>query len=239
MLSKEARETLEIFIEKASFLDECIRKYGSHMVWISSRTDEDEWKTHTTLQMLLPAFCMFIQSKDGIALYIIDLNAHGKNKETILNSPSVSDLPDLWFEEIKQAQKSIASLLECPALFAHNGEPIIHNDEPVVYNGKTVIDKGETLTYRRVFEIYFYGNEVHCNRDKRMVVKYWKSNQNLFQAILHAYIAVLVCIIEQVYKVAEACIAVLGNGSSSLEKDPSYHHPAWSAYLDMKGKGTL
>jgi hypothetical protein len=235
-LSEDARETLEIFVEKALFLKKFLMRYGNNMAWISSRTSEAEWKTHATLQMLLPTFRMFIQAKDGIALYIIDQKAQGKNKKTILDSSGMSDMPELWHEKVRQAQKEITSLLDQPAKFSHNGEPIVHNGEPIIYEGITIVDKDKSFTYREVFEIYFYGNEVHCNRDKRIIVKYWKSDQDLFEHILLTYLSVLIWIIGRIYAVAEACIAVLGNGSSSLEENAFYHHHVWYAYLDMKGK---
>jgi hypothetical protein len=237
ILREDTRETLEIFVEKADLLRECLARYGVNMAWLSCKKGEDIWRTHITLQMILPTLRMFVQSGDDIAIYILDST---KSQNTILRSPGISDMPKWWREIVEQAHETIARTIECPAHFAHNGEPIVYHGETVIEekgkNTVTIISHGEELTYRKIFDIYFYGNEVHINRKKRLIVKQWKVDQGLFQDILFACLFVICCIIEQVNNVAEACKNVLGSNSYTPEENALYNHPAWSVYLDMKSK---
>lgn len=117
-MDDKTRKTLELFVEKAERMKKYIQENHARnsivvnpggLMGVYRNADDEEWQIASTLDGLLVTFRMFVQSKDGIDLYLLERDSQGKRRR-----PKLLDLPglsDVWYEKVEQAYKNIDTLL--------------------------------------------------------------------------------------------------------------------------------
>jgi hypothetical protein len=178
-----SRKTLELFIEETEDLKKYISEnsYGG-LMGIFRRVKEEEWQIHPAIRGFLLTFRKFIQSGDGIALYVLERDSRGKPKR-----PKLLDLTgtsDSWHEKVEQAYKWVAdALVIAPPNLIYNGEPI---------------------TRWEILETFVYGKFAHANTTKRETFNQWRRLPDLFGNLQLEFVTVLMFMFDQIWAVAEA-----------------------------------
>ena len=177
-----SRETLELFVEKA----EELKKDYRGVLGVFRSVGEEEWQNYPEIRGFLLTFRLFIQRKDGIALYVSE---QGSSKR-----PELLDLPGMsarWLERVEQAHKWITDALAI--------EPA-----DLVYDGKS-IKRWEVL------QTFLYGKFAHLNVDKRQTFQKWQQTPILFAKLQFEFVTIVGFIFGQILEVAEVSKQELGH----------------------------
>ncbi len=182
-MDETSRKTLELFIEKTQDLAEYVSENNpGHLIGIIRNVGEEEWHIHSGIQGLLLTFRMFIQSRDKIALFVLEQEPDGQPRR-----PELLDLPgmsDNWYEKVGQAHKWVTDALAIAP-------------PDLIYNGKPI-------TRWEILEVFLFGKYAHANAAKRGTFNRWQSVPDLFEKLLLEFVSTLWFIIGQVLAVAEA-----------------------------------
>ena len=196
-MDDKTRKTLELFVEKAERMKKYIQENHARnsivvnpggLMGVYRNADDEEWQIASTLDGLLVTFRMFVQSKDGIDLYLLERDSQGKRRR-----PKLLDLPglsDVWYEKVEQAYKNIDTLLSiAPSNLFYNGEPIER---------------------WKILETFLYGDGVHVNPIHRETFNQWQHFPDLFGDLKHWFLTILGFIVGQILEVAEVSKHELG-----------------------------
>lgn len=190
-MNETSRETLELFVEKAERLAKYIRENDARntivvnpggLMGVFRNAAEEEWQIASTLDGFLVTFRVFVQPRDGIALYSLERDSHRQPKR---QKPKLLDLEGLspdWYEKVGQAYKYIDDALNI-ARFSYNGQPI---------------------TRREILEAFLYGDGVHMEASHRETLKQWRQLPDLFGDLQFEYTTILGFMFGQIMEVAEA-----------------------------------
>src|SRR5437879_4197372 len=118
-VNQASRETLELFVEKTEKLKDNYRG----VMGIFRNAEEEEWQFYREIDGFLLTFRIFIQQRDGIALYV-----PRRGMQDQPDRPKLLDLPgmsDSWHGKVEQAYKWVVDAL---AIAPPN---LIYNDKPI------------------------------------------------------------------------------------------------------------
>ncbi len=183
-MNETSRKTLELFIEKAEELAKYVSEhnYGG-LMGVFRNVGEEEWQIHPEIRGFLLTFRMFIQSGDGIALYV--------SKQDSPKRPKLLDLTgmsDSWYEKVEQAYKWVADALAiAPPNLIYDGQPI---------------------TRWKVLETFLYGKFAHAT--KREIFNQWQRVPDLFGNLQFEFVSILAFMFGEILAVAEASKQELG-----------------------------
>ncbi len=192
-MDEVSRKTVELFIEKA----EDLTKYASEnnyggLMGVFRSVEEEEWQIHPAIRGFLLTFRMFIQSGDGIALYVLERDSQGQPKRPKLLD--LTGMSDSWHEKVGQAYKLVAD-----ALAVTLPNPI--------YNG-------EPITRWKILETFLYGEFAHTTQ--RETFNQWQRVPDLFGNLQFEFVGILGFMFGQILAVAEASKHELGQAPGSV-----------------------
>lgn len=144
--------------------------------------NEGEWQIHSAINGSLCILRSFLQSSDGIALYLLERGS----PRGPLRRPKLLDLnvSTCWHDTVNRAYEQITLVL---AIEPHN----------LTCNGKAI-------SRFEVLDTFLYGKFVHLTAEKRKKYNQWKSEPELFEKLKEVFIDSLGFIVGQILEVAKA-----------------------------------
>ena len=193
-MNEVSRITLELFIEKAERLAKYVRENDARnsivvnpggLMGIFRNPEEEDWQVASTLDGVLVTFRLFVQPRDGIALYPL---VRDSQRQPIPQRPQLLTLAGLssdWYEKVEQAYYWVDAFLAiAPPNLMYNGEPI---------------------TRRQILETFLYGDNAHVNDTERKTLNQWRGLPDLLGDLQLEFVTVLNFILGQIFEVAAAC----------------------------------
>jgi len=184
----DAKERLELFIEQAEAWTQYVKAIHPDIskAGIYRNSNDDEWQIHPTIYGSVCILRMFMQSRDGIALYLLERDTQTERaiqrQQTLLkNLPGLSEE---WNIKVEQAYTWIDQALTIP-------------QPKLVY-------KDEILTRWKILETFLYGKYGHVIQEHRETYKQWQAIPDLFKDIQLEFVSTVWFIHGQIRDVAEA-----------------------------------
>ncbi len=183
-LDEGSKNTLELFVERTEALAQFVseNRFGGGLVGIFRNVNEGEWQIHSAINGSLCILRSFLQSSDGIALYLLERDS----PQGPLRRPKLLDLnvSASWHDTVNHAYEQINLALAI--------EP-----DNLTYNGKAI-------SRFEVLDTFLYGKFVHLTTEKRNKYNQWKSEPELFDRLKGVFIDSLGFIVGQIMEVAKA-----------------------------------
>ncbi len=204
-MNETTRKTLELFVEKAERLAKYFRENDARnsivvnpggLVGVVRNAGEEEWQIASTLDGFLMTFRLFVQPRDGIALYSLERDSQRQPKRQKPKLLDIAGLSPDWYEKVGQAYKHIDDTLTI-ARFSYNGQ---------------------SITRREILETFLYGDGVHIDATHRETLKQRRRLPDLFRDLQLEFTIILAFMFGEILAVAEASKQELA-GASSLSSE--------------------